>query len=142
MTTIHRHRDDVISYTKGAPERVLAGCTHYLDEKGQRQPLNAAARQDIEAQNDAMAADALRVLAFAYGRGEEKDMTFIGMLGMADPPREEAKGAVNACMKAGIKVVMVSGDHPKTAQAIGRKLGILKEKDRVMTGGTSPRANR
>ncbi|HEY9105426.1 MAG TPA: HAD-IC family P-type ATPase, partial [Roseateles sp.] len=120
MTTVHRVPHGYVAYTKGAPEAVLPRCD------GQP-PLEAAAQD--------MAARGLRVLAFAWRRMErlppgeleqvEEDMEFLGLVGLLDPPREEAAAAVRACIEAGITPVMITGDHPATALAIACRLGIV-----------------
>ncbi|MCC6739735.1 MAG: cation-translocating P-type ATPase [Planctomycetia bacterium] len=127
MTTIHRSGEDTFAVTKGAPEAVLPVCAMAEEE-----------RQAALAQAGAMAKDALRVLAVARRDGADRDgvsegMTFLGLAGMIDPPRPEAKDAVARCREAGIRVVMITGDHPATAEAIARELGILRD-GRVATG--------
>jgi P-type Ca2+ transporter type 2C len=127
MTTIHRTPQGSVAYSKGAPEVVLSACTLAAPE---REAVLEAARH--------MAGDALRVLAVAMkpaaGRDTaEHDMTFLGLVGMIDPPRPEAAAAVQKCREAGIRVVMITGDHPTTARAVARELGILAA-GRVVTG--------
>ena len=143
MTTFHREGNHCVSYTKGAPERVLACCDRFLDDKGRIRRLDDGERCKLMAVNEGMAQDALRVLAAAYGeaineqaavsRGE-RGLIFIGMVGMTDPPRPEAITAVAEAKAAGIRVVMVSGDHPSTAVAIAKELGIYEEGDEVVEG--------
>ncbi len=143
MTTFHREGNHCVSYTKGAPERVLACCDRFLDDKGRIRRLDDGERCKLMALNEDMAQDALRVLAAAYGeaingqaavsRGE-RGLIFIGMVGMTDPPRPEAITAVAEAKAAGIRVVMVSGDHPSTAVAIAKELGIYEEGDEVVEG--------
>jgi Ca2+-transporting ATPase len=128
-------------YSKGAPEVILERC---LTERsrGAALPLTDARRQEIKDLAVEMAARALRVLALAYralphgstGSYEEAGLTFAALVGMLDPPREEAKQAVRICHQAGIRPVMITGDHPTTAQAIARELGIVGESDLVETG--------
>jgi len=131
----------VVMYTKGAPEVILGKCTSELRED-RVEPLSEERRQEILRTSSDMAARALRVLGLAYrevsdhtgGAFEEKDLIFAGVVGMIDPPREEAKDAVRKCRGAGIRPVMITGDHPATALAIARELGIAGEGDRVVTG--------
>ena len=144
MTTFHHHKTasgtkQKLSFTKGAPEKVLDLCSWYLDDQGNRQPLDQKQRQQILEDNQKMADEALRVLAAAAGEGENSDpdrhkLVFLGLLGLADPPRPEAAAAVKQAQSAGIKVVMVSGDQAQTAAAIARKLGILRKGDLVISG--------
>jgi len=127
-------------YTKGAPEVVLAMCSHEFGADREC-PLTSERRQSILKKNAALADSALRVLALAFrrreaGRGkfEEKDLVLAGLAGMIDPPREEAKQAVQSCKSAGVNPIMITGDHPATARAIALELGILAAGDGVMTG--------
>jgi len=127
MTTLHRTPDGLFAFSKGAPEVILASCA--LDGPSREEILQAAKQ---------MATEALRVLAVASKSNArletaEREMAFLGLLGMIDPPRPEAKPAVEKCERAGIKAVMITGDHPLTAQAVARELGILKT-GRVVTG--------
>jgi len=130
MTTLHRAGPGVIACTKGAPEAVLALCTLQLDADGER-PLASAAWQG---QAEAMAGDGLRVMAVAMRRldalpdnpaAAESGLTLLGLVGLMDPPRREARHAVAECKSAGITPVMITGDHPATACAIARQLGIV-----------------
>jgi P-type Ca2+ transporter type 2C len=137
FTTLHETADGVVAYAKGAPEVILASCTRQLTAAGE-EPL---ADDDTEALLETaqeLAADALRVLAVARRsratlENAEEEMTFLGLVGMIDPPRLEAKDAVRTCGEAGIKAVMITGDHPVTAQAIARELGLLTT-GRAVTG--------
>jgi Ca2+-transporting ATPase len=127
MTTLHATPGGTVAYAKGAPEVVLGSCRLDPDE---RDALLARAQE--------LAGEALRVLAVARKSNAtlanaERDMTFLGLIGMIDPPRAEAKHAVERCAAAGIKPVMITGDHPLTAQAIARELGILTD-GRAVTG--------
>ncbi len=141
MTTLHITPGGTIAYSKGALEIILGSCTCQIavtDGGAIEIPLDEQSRKHIHDTANAMAGEALRVLAVASKRGADKEnaetgMTFLGMAGMIDPPRPEAKLAVKECGDAGIKVVMITGDHPITAQAIARELGILKT-GRVATG--------
>jgi Ca2+-transporting ATPase len=140
MTTLHRDGDAVIAYTKGAPERVLACCTRLLAADGERVLDSRAALQQAEQ----LAARGYRVLAFArrhlarlpepLDATVEKQLTLLGLVGLLDPPRPEAACAVELCRSAGITPVMVTGDHPATALAIARRLGIASDDTRVVTG--------
>ncbi|MBI2948428.1 MAG: cation-translocating P-type ATPase [Verrucomicrobia bacterium] len=137
MITLHRGPDGVIACCKGAPEVVLDSCTRRMTENGDA-ALDAAAKAQILESARLLASEALRVLAVASKPDAtlataERDLTFLGLVGMIDPPRPEAKAAVQTCATAGIRVLMITGDHPLTAQAIARELGILK-KGRVVTG--------
>ncbi|MCS6844597.1 MAG: cation-translocating P-type ATPase [Caldilineales bacterium] len=137
MTTLHATPDGPVAYAKGAAEVILESCTHWVAADGV-QPLSEADRSAILAQAQQMAGQALRVLGVATKPGASLDnaeggMTFLGLVGMIDPPRPEAKLAVQACEQAGIKVAMITGDHPLTAQAVARELGLLKT-GRVVTG--------
>jgi Ca2+-transporting ATPase len=127
MTTLHSIDGRTVAYAKGAPEVIVAACA--LDEAARTAALEAAR---------AMAEQALRVLALARRRDARRDqvedgLTLLGLVGMIDPPRPEAKAAVEACERAGIRVVMITGDHPQTAAAVARELGLLKD-GQVLTG--------
>jgi Ca2+-transporting ATPase len=133
-------KDQFIQYTKGAPESILTRCVAEQRDEDVI-PLTDARRQKIVQTNAEMAGRALRVLALAYRADaralpqiDESDLIFAGLVGMIDPPREEVKEAVVRCREAGIRPVMITGDHPATAHAIARELGIAAEADRVVTG--------
>jgi Ca2+-transporting ATPase len=142
MTTLHGAAEGVIAYTKGSPESVIPCCTHVLLATGEQQIEQAALLQQAEA----MAADGLRVLAIAFRHWPalpeshqpaelERDLVFLGFVGLIDPPRSGVKEAVTQCKSAGITAVMITGDHPATARAIAHELGIIANGDaRVMTG--------
>jgi Ca2+-transporting ATPase len=137
MTTLHSSEDGTFACTKGAPEVVLGSCTHVLTPEGET-VLDERGREEIATVARELAGDALRVLAVAHKPDAarvdaEEQMTFLGLVGMHDPPRPEAAAAVERCQSAGIRVVMITGDHPVTAQAIARELGILTD-GRVVTG--------
>ncbi|MEG2213401.1 MAG: HAD-IC family P-type ATPase, partial [Clostridiales bacterium] len=143
MSTLHQQEQgQYIQYTKGAPEIIVGRCSHYLDQNGKRQPLSGEIRSQILREESAMAGRALRVLAGAErrwnGTGElipqEQELTFMGLIGLIDPPRPEALAAVKAARRAGITTVMVSGDSAATARAIASALSILPEEGRVVTG--------
>ena len=137
MITLHDTPDGVVAYSKGAPEVILDSCTRVATDGGER-PLGPADREAVLDAARRMAGEALRVLAVATRRDAtladaEQDMTFLGLIGMIDPPRPEARPAIERCAEAGIKVVMITGDHPLTAQAVARELGVLRD-GRVVTG--------
>jgi Ca2+-transporting ATPase len=137
MTTLHSEAGGVVAYSKGAAEIVLDSCTMQMAEDGERS-LDAQSRQRILETGREMASAALRVLAVARKtdtklENSEREMTFLGLLGMIDPPRPEAKAAIQTCEQAGIRPVMITGDHPVTAQAVARELGLLKT-GRIVTG--------
>ncbi|HZB85160.1 MAG TPA: cation-translocating P-type ATPase [Gaiellaceae bacterium] len=137
MTTLHETTDGLVAYAKGAPEVLLTACSRRLGPEGE-EPLDDAMREELTAAARALASEALRVLAVARRdhaeRGNaERDLTLLGLVGMIDPPRPEAARAVERCRQAGITPVMITGDHPLTAEAIARELGILTD-GRAVTG--------
>jgi Ca2+-transporting ATPase len=145
MTTVHKTPEGkLVAYVKGAPEIVLERCA-YLLKDGKTKKLGEKERKAILATNEEMAREALRVLGVAYkelpddvaekidAETVERDLVFIGLTGMIDPPREEAKEANRLCQQAGIKTVMITGDHKLTAVAIAKELGMLRS-DMVLTG--------
>ncbi|MFF4507355.1 cation-translocating P-type ATPase [Streptomyces sp. NPDC001401] len=132
------------AYVKGAPQELLARCTAVV-WKGERQPLTEELRAAVIGANDELAAQGLRVLAAASrtlldGRPTqdeaESDLTLLGLVGMLDPPRPEVSDAVDACRHAGIRIVMVTGDHPLTAEAVARRVGIVRQPDPTVVTGT------
>ncbi len=144
MTTVHKVGEKFVVYTKGGVDELLACCTTYQKKGEIRTDLDNYRERVLEC-NRKMAEGALRVLAAGYkvidhtlSEGDiknlEKGLTFVGMVGMIDPPREEAKEAVKKCNEAGIKVVMITGDHKITATAIAKELGILKNDSEAITG--------
>ena len=144
MSTVHRAADGFIQYTKGAPDALLERCTHAMRD-GERVEMTDALRAQILSDNKEMADRALRVLAAAERRYDalpgdtspealEQGLTFLGLCGMIDPVRPEAKEAVARCREAGIRPVMITGDHRDTAVAIARELGILRSPDEAITG--------
>jgi Ca2+-transporting ATPase len=138
MTTLHSTSTGETAYSKGAPEIILDSCGTHWTEQG-AVALGPEAGDAILQAARQMAGEALRVLAVAVKANAsletaELDMTFLGLVGMIDPPRPEAAAAVRTCAQAGIQVVMITGDHPLTAQAVGRELGLLQS-GRVLTGG-------
>ena len=128
-------------FTKGAPDAILEVCTHIQMGK-EVKPLTEALKKSIAEQNEIYAKQAFRVLGFAYkdlSRAEEKSpkeesMIFLGLAGVIDPPREEVKAALEKCKSAQIKVVMITGDHAITAEAVGRNIGLYEEGDLIITG--------
>lgn len=137
MTTVHEFGNgNNLCITKGAPERVLNLCGKYSDGR----TIDQSERRKLDKINESMTSSALRVLAVAYketgknDRNYEKGLTFAGFIGMIDPPREEVAQAVEDCKKAGIKVVMITGDHALTARAIAEKTGIYKDGDLIFDG--------
>jgi len=136
---------DVI-VVKGAPDVVLTLCTRYQTIEDESKPLNEKTRQRILAANDAMTADALRVLGLAYRVQKdvpdreltptevEKNLVFVGLIGMIDPPRMEVAPALEKARQAGIRTVMITGDYPNTARAIAQSIGLMKRRKGVLTG--------
>ena len=130
-------------YTKGAPDRVLHNCSRVQTEEGVK-TLTSAQREEIQRANESMASDAYRVLAFAYKKlsgapakmedSLETDLIFVGLEGMIDPPRQEAAAAIASCYKAGIRPVMITGDHKITATAVAKELGMHVPAGSVMVG--------
>ena len=145
MTTIHKYGNGYRIITKGAPDVLLKRCSNCYSG-GQVVPIFSK-KDDINEQNNQMAEKALRVIAVAYKDVEklpemqemEKDLIFCGLIGMIDPPREGVKEAVRTCRRAGIKTVMITGDHLQTAKAIAKELGILKRGDLAIDGETLER---
>lgn len=144
MSTVHKCGDSYIQYTKGAPDEVLKCCTSYLDS-GEVLPLTDEKRQEILSVNHAMADRALRVLAAAERRWDalpedcspanlEHELCFIGLTGMIDPVRPEVKAAIDECRRAGIRPIMITGDHKDTAVAIARELGIIGDASQAIEG--------
>jgi len=145
MTTVHRLEEGgCIAYVKGAPE-VIVGKSSYILSERKEGMLTGVERGELLAANEKMASDALRVLGMAYKRLPanydqlsdeeiEKDLVFVGFQGMIDPPRPEAVEANRRCEKAGIKTVMITGDHRLTATAIAKEIGMLKTGSIVLTG--------
>ncbi len=144
MTTVHPVNGKLRVMVKGAPDRLLSRCTHILD--GSPVAITEAHKTEVLVANAAMAEKALRVLAAAYKdidalpEGEltseilECDLTFVGLVGMIDPPRMEVKQAVAECYEAGIRPVMITGDHKLTAVAIAKELDIFRDGDLALTG--------
>ena len=144
MTTVHPLRGRYRVMVKGAPDVLLSRCTHILS--GAAVPLDVPTLRQVESANAAMAQNALRVLGCAFKDVDaipsprdmeeilEHDLTFVGLLGLIDPPRVEVKEAVKQCFAAGIRPVMITGDHKLTAVAIAKELGIFRDGDLALTG--------
>ncbi|MGB5054025.1 MAG: cation-translocating P-type ATPase, partial [Nitrospirales bacterium] len=141
MTTLHHMPEGIISFTKGSPEKLLPLCESMLTQTG---PVSLDTDHLLE-QVEQMANEGLRVLAVAYRQWDqaptemaaaviEHELTFLGFAGMMDPPREEAAQAVALCQSAGIKPVMITGDHPGTAKAIASRVGIIDKETTVLNG--------
>ena len=142
MTTIHKYKDKVLSITKGAPDMLIEKCNRIYKD-GRIEDLTNFQKQKVKDINTDMANEALRVLAVCYMEYEripkdlsqiENNLIFVGLIGMIDTPREGVKEAVKICKKAGIKTVMITGDHILTAKAIAKELGILGIADKAITG--------
>lgn len=140
MTTIHQHGKEYVAYTKGALEKVLELCTQVRID-GTTVRMSSYEKNRILEASRKVSSDAQRVLALAvrtlkspHESAVESKMTFIGFAGLIDPPREEVRDSIALCHKAGIQVVMITGDHPLTAFAIARNLGIAKSEQQVITG--------
>ncbi|HEU4618408.1 MAG TPA: cation-transporting P-type ATPase, partial [Gammaproteobacteria bacterium] len=149
MSTVHtdaKRRDRLLAMTKGAPDVLLSRCSEEL-VGGETRPLTRERRAAILAANEQLAGQALRTLGVAFrelpksgfdpeaaAESVERDLVFLGLIGMLDPPREEAKEAVSRAKRAGIKPIMITGDHPRTAAVIASELGIARRGDPAVTG--------
>lgn len=143
MTTVHRIHEKWVSYTKGAVDEMLPLCTHILTSEGVR-PITEADKENITKLCLSMSEGALRVLGFAMrtlmelptddDENVEFDMTFVGVTGMIDPPRKEVAYSVRTCRQAGIRTIMITGDHKVTALAIAKELDIYREGNTVVSG--------
>ncbi len=144
MSTVHASQGNFVQYTKGGPDVVLARCTYYW-ENGKTLPMTEEKRAEIMAANKAMADKALRVLAAAMRFWDDKpqdntpeyleqELVFVGLAGMIDPVRPEVKDAIEQCRTAGIRPVMITGDHKDTAVAIAKELGIITDASEAITG--------
>ncbi|MHB1377635.1 MAG: cation-translocating P-type ATPase, partial [Candidatus Humimicrobiaceae bacterium] len=144
MTSIHEEDKDVFAFSKGAPKEMLSLCSK-IDVNGRVEELTEQKLQEILKYNDIYAKKALRVLAIAcrdlsgfkeeYNvENVEKDLIFLGLVAMIDPPRPQVEAAVKECFKAGIKIIMITGDYGLTADAIARKIGIIKGESKVFVG--------
>lgn len=145
MSTVHSSGEGFVQYTKGAPDVVLSRCTKCLSENGAVIDMTDEIRAKISAQNKAMADKALRVLAAAYREytskpsdfapeALESDLIFIGLTGMIDPVRPEVVASIKECKEAGIRPIMITGDHKDTAVAIAMELGIIENANQAITG--------
>ncbi len=145
MTTIHRQNGGLVAFLKGAPEAVLSRCTTRLRAGDAGETLQPIQRESLLEQAEAMASSGLRVLAFGFRElpsnvlpaeleSVEQEITFLGLVGLADPVRPEARQAVQDCRDAGIVPVMITGDHPSTARTIAEQTGIASPGDRLLTG--------
>ena len=139
MTTVYKEKEYFV-YAKGAPEKILSVCSR-LQENGKARKLTEEDRKKISSKMEEMAKEGLRVLALAYKQMKkfeeskaEKDLIFLGLVGMIDPPRKEVKEAIEKCKQAGIRPVMVTGDHKLTAIAIAKEIGLMEEGEEVLTG--------
>ncbi len=144
MSTVHDQNGSFVQYTKGGPDVVLSRCAYYYED-GEVKPMTEEKRTEIMAQNKAMADKALRVLAAAKRDWAEKpadnspefleqELIFLGLTGMIDPVRPEVKAAIEECRNAGIRAVMITGDHKDTAVAIAKELGIITDASEAITG--------
>lgn len=145
MSTVHRTPDNkIIQCTKGAPDEILKRCAYALRD-GEKVPMTDQVREEILKNNKAMADRALRVLCASLREWDdvpqntepeylEKDLTYVGLSGMIDPVRPEVKAAIEECREAGIRPIMITGDHKDTAVAIGMELGIISEPSQAITG--------
>ncbi len=144
MSTVHKEDGNFVQYTKGAPDEILKKCTHAL-VGGKVVPMTDEIKANVLNDNKRMADKALRVLACAYKdysaapadfapEALENDLIFIGLTGMIDPVRPEVKAAIEECRQAGIRPVMITGDHKDTAVAIGRELGIITDASQAIMG--------
>lgn len=144
MSTVNMIGNDRYVFTKGALDSVLGRCKFYLNN-GKKQRLTDKVKEEIYKQNSLIASNALRVLALGYKKEEEnlkkytsenleKDLVFVGLVGMIDPPRAEVADSIKTCKEAGITVVMITGDNKDTAFAIGKELGICADKKEVISG--------
>ena len=144
MTTVHADGESYVQFTKGAPDEIVRRCAFVLQD-GKSVPMTDEKRDEILAKNKEMADKALRVLALATKRLKskperyesedvEKDMCFVGLVGMIDPVRPEVKDAIVECKKAGIRPIMITGDHKDTAVAIATELGIISDASQAITG--------
>ncbi len=144
MSTVHQKDGAFIQFTKGAPDELLARCTKIL-RNGEAQPLTEEGRATVLSQNSTFATQALRVLALAYkplqslptdysSAAMEQELIFVGLVGMIDPVRPEVTAAVAECVKAGVRPIMITGDHKDTAIAIAKTLGIITDSFQAITG--------
>jgi Ca2+-transporting ATPase len=150
MSTFHEEPDGVVMYVKGAPGRLLPRATMVLTAQGERE-LSPQEREAIQNQADAMGHEALRVLGLAYRRlpavpdlesaAADPELVWAGLAGMIDPPRPEARRAVDQCRRAGIRVIMITGDHPVTAAAVAQEVGLIPPGTKSHVVITGPELN-
>ena len=150
MSTFHQEPDGVLMYVKGAPERLLPRASMMLTAQGERS-MSAEDREAVQKQAAAMAHEALRVLGLAYRRlpavpdlesaAADPELVWVGLVGMIDPPRPEARRAVDQCRQAGIRVIMITGDHPVTASAVAREVGLIPPGTKSHAVITGPELN-
>jgi Ca2+-transporting ATPase len=139
MSVVVNEHGSKISYVKGAPERIIERCK-YIHIDGEKKVFTDMYKNKVQSALNQMSSKALRCIAAAYkdtgvtNGNQERDLVFLGLAGMIDPPRDEVKGAVLKCKEAGIKPVMITGDHKNTAYAIGKELGICSDLTEVITG--------
>ena len=140
MSVVMKEENKETCYVKGAPERIVNRCKYILD-RGEVRLFTSDYREKVLKAVEAMSFNALRCIAGAYkdqnivkGKGLEDNLIFIGIAGIIDPPRKEVKDAVLKCKMAGIRAVMITGDHKNTAFAIGKDLDICKNQSEVITG--------
>ena len=143
MTTIHKNKDGETAFVKGAPKQIIEKCSFYY-ENGKIIKLTSSKKEELLNKNREMASKALRILAMAFRKlpkkikysaeNIEKGLVFVGFAGMMDPPRAEVKDAIVLCRKAGIRVIMLTGDQRTTAKAIGMQIGLITKDDKVVTG--------
>ncbi len=145
MSTVHKSAEGIIQYTKGACEMLIDRCTAYLNENNEVVPMNENFKEELKVKIKSFADKAYRTLGAAYKKYEnepinydaenlEKDLIFIGFVGMIDPCRPEVYEAIKECRGAGIRPIMITGDHKDTAVAIGKDLGIVTDASQAMTG--------
>ena len=147
LSTVHATPDGPTLYCKGAPEMVIPLCSRILCD-GEISPFGSVLRSRVSEAQEAMAAQGLRVIAMSYRPLEarwqreqlEEDLIFAGLAGLEDPPRPEVPDALRKCREAGIGVIMVTGDHPYTARAIGREIGLVRSDDPLVITGDKLRA--
>lgn len=144
MSVFYANHGSKHLYCKGSTDKILSACRYFIKD-GNVSELDDKVREEILAANDRMAGEALRVLVLAYRQADESesggehddyesDLVFCGLIGMIDPPRPEVPAAIAKCRKAGVKVVMITGDHPSTALAVAKEIRLLSSPDQLMTG--------
>ncbi len=135
-SVVYSHEEKIFSFVKGASESIIELCTSYMGQNGESVSITEQHREDINKANESLASDGLRVLCVAYRHSTqkieqrehaEKELTFLGLVGIYDAPRKEAAKSVRMCHEAGITVRMVTGDHPNTALSIAKQVGIVNK---------------